>query len=670
MVAKFEEKNTVEDEDVAESISVENSQLEIDYDDIGNYSVSYMDSLDHSDNENENLEDPSEFVNEPMKPENENKSFKCSRCDKTFTTSFNMKKHIKTIHEGQRNYKCDSCGKSYKESGSLNFHIKTIHEGQRKYKCDSCEQPFNKLDSLKSHIKSLHEVQDADTLKMKYSRLKKKRRNCQICGDSIYSITGLRQHLKVIHKINQIYSKDVSKSDFEVENILQTRGTSQKGNREYLIKWKNLSIEESTWEPTENIVQFDLIKKFHQTDSQNAKCEGCGKQGIWSGPNWRKLFVKHKKSCLSYDCLMCSKSFRTKGKYEQHMDTHRGSGHKCENCGLICTTGVSLRRHIASNTCKNDFKCDICNTQFTTNRKYLRHLRAHKKPPNEKVPCLRCGKMLGKESLENHVKVVHEGKCQYCDFIPEESDDRSKKTIKEILKEHMESNHRNFKCDQCFLGCATKQALREHIARHHDPNYVKQYKCDECGKCFHQSNQLKHHKKNIHEEPNSNICDICGKNFSFPKSLETHIKQVHEKANMCECKLCEKTFLTTQSLRHHNKVVHEGQNKNPCHLCDKVFVAAISLRRHVQHVHEGIVRHVCKVCGKGFTQANGLQYHTKYVHEKRKDHKCSTCGRAFVEKYALQKHIMAIHHGIKYAGVPKLRDKEKFDVIYEEIRNC
>ena len=153
LVAKFEEKNTVEDEDVAESISVENSQLEIDYDDIGNYSVSYMDSLDHSDNENENLEDPSEFVNEPMKPENENKSFKCSRCDKTFTTSFNMKKHIKTIHEGQRNYKCDSCGKSYKESGSLNFHIKTIHEGQRKYKCDSCEQPFNKLDSLKSHIK-------------------------------------------------------------------------------------------------------------------------------------------------------------------------------------------------------------------------------------------------------------------------------------------------------------------------------------------------------------------------------------------------------------------------------------------------------------------------------------------------------------------------------------
>ena len=43
----------------------------------------------------------------------------------------------KTIHEGERNYKCNSCQKSFSHSGDLNRHIKIIHEGQRNYKCNN-----------------------------------------------------------------------------------------------------------------------------------------------------------------------------------------------------------------------------------------------------------------------------------------------------------------------------------------------------------------------------------------------------------------------------------------------------------------------------------------------------------------------------------------------------
>ena len=31
--------------------------------------------------------------------------------------SLNQKKHIKTVHEGERNYKCDSCKKPFTQSG-------------------------------------------------------------------------------------------------------------------------------------------------------------------------------------------------------------------------------------------------------------------------------------------------------------------------------------------------------------------------------------------------------------------------------------------------------------------------------------------------------------------------------------------------------------------------
>ena len=45
-------------------------------------------------------------------------------------------------YEGQRNYKCDSCEKSFTQSGSLKRHIKTIHEGQKNTNVTLVENPL------------------------------------------------------------------------------------------------------------------------------------------------------------------------------------------------------------------------------------------------------------------------------------------------------------------------------------------------------------------------------------------------------------------------------------------------------------------------------------------------------------------------------------------------
>ena len=51
--------------------------------------------------------------------------------------------------------------------------------------------------------------------------------------------------------------------DYEVERIIDSR--LQRGKLQYLIKWKNYPIEESTWEPEDNLEKAKAtIAKFHR----------------------------------------------------------------------------------------------------------------------------------------------------------------------------------------------------------------------------------------------------------------------------------------------------------------------------------------------------------------------------------------------------------------------
>ena len=60
-------------------------------------------------------------------------------CDhKSFYQAGDLKKHIKTVHEGHKDHKCGSCSKSYFQAGDLKIHIKTVHKGHKDHKCESC----------------------------------------------------------------------------------------------------------------------------------------------------------------------------------------------------------------------------------------------------------------------------------------------------------------------------------------------------------------------------------------------------------------------------------------------------------------------------------------------------------------------------------------------------
>ena len=66
-----------------------------------------------------------------------------------------MKRHINSVHNGQKDHKCNSCEKSFSEAHNLNVHIK-VHNGQKDHKCDLCEKSFSTSGYLKKHINVQH----------------------------------------------------------------------------------------------------------------------------------------------------------------------------------------------------------------------------------------------------------------------------------------------------------------------------------------------------------------------------------------------------------------------------------------------------------------------------------------------------------------------------------
>ena len=80
----------------------------------------------------------------------------CDQCDYLAMTKTQLKRHIKSKHEGKR-IKCPKCDKTYSFHGDMMVHFKAEHD-KVKFKCQKCEYESNWKGSLRNHIKSFHDM--------------------------------------------------------------------------------------------------------------------------------------------------------------------------------------------------------------------------------------------------------------------------------------------------------------------------------------------------------------------------------------------------------------------------------------------------------------------------------------------------------------------------------
>ena len=77
-------------------------------------------------------------------------------CEKSYTTKFNLKRHVEIRHLKQKAHQCEFCSRKFVSPQNLKEHTFT-HTGEKPYKCESCGEYFRQVSQLSLHKRN-HEM--------------------------------------------------------------------------------------------------------------------------------------------------------------------------------------------------------------------------------------------------------------------------------------------------------------------------------------------------------------------------------------------------------------------------------------------------------------------------------------------------------------------------------
>ena len=116
-----------------------------------------------------------------------NELIECDSCGTKFQLQSSLNRHKEQAH-GPKKHICNLCGKASSTAYDLKLHLKTVHDQSNRTPCPTCGKLI-RPDTLKYHIQRIHE------------EINKNRHICQECGKSCAEASTLKAHLAAIHSI-------------------------------------------------------------------------------------------------------------------------------------------------------------------------------------------------------------------------------------------------------------------------------------------------------------------------------------------------------------------------------------------------------------------------------------------------------------------------------------
>ena len=254
------------------------------------------------------------------------KTFMCEFCDKSFSQSFELKRHT-MIHTDERPYKCDICKKAFRFRFSLNEHKRT-HTGERPYKCDICNKAFARSKSLKNH----HNIHTGDGP-----------HKCDVCDKTFIVSRLLKSHKRTMHTFKCWICKKVFSSCCTVNEHSRT-----------------------------HTLELDTIKELYS-------CIICNLI-FCCNDNLLNHEEAHRNNNLtetykSFRCSTCEKPFISKSIMNllEKDNSLSGEDITCDFCEKSFASIDQLKAHEKDHLTKKDFKCDLCKKAFMLSSSLDKH---------------------------------------------------------------------------------------------------------------------------------------------------------------------------------------------------------------------------------------------------------------------------------------------------------
>ncbi|CRK93016.1 CLUMA_CG006469, isoform A [Clunio marinus] len=278
-----------------------------------------------------------------------------------------------------------------------------------------------------------------------------------------------------------------------------------------------------------------------------------------------------------------------------------------------------------------------------------------KKNKDKNVQCPRCFKFLHRDSIKEHINVVHfkqnKFQCEHedCGYSASRFG-RVMMHMKAVHKYEIDSKYEQTKQPkkQCNVCGSLVRNWRRHVMKVH--MNIKNFFCDSCPYGAFFKYDLEQHMR-VHiqkqpKEPQKYFCEMCGLDFEKRFHLNAHVKAKHTKRERIhQCSICEKAFFSAENLKKH--VESHGAKVMPCEFCGKLFSCMNNLRTHLYYHSEP--KFICDFpnCDKKFYMRKRLRAHVK-THNGQKDFGCTFCEKSYFSQNDLNRHLFSIHQKMRF----------------------